>query len=123
MIEVPGSTQAHFRACAQGELKSAFLIGFLSICRHLHCEYRKFEGLGHDERLMYDLVKAGGNKGILNKCLSDKSFVEMGGVVSGVWSRDLRHKSGLSQKDTNRVLQTLERRKLIKSVNAVVVSQ
>eukprot|EP00053_Salpingoeca_punica_P007826 m.71120 g.71120 ORF g.71120 m.71120 type:complete len:302 (+) comp14346_c0_seq1:1631-2536(+) len=56
-----------------------------------------------EEALVYQIIDEAGNKGI--------------------WSRDVRHKSSLEQKTLNKILKTLEGRKLIKSVTSVVATK
>uniref|UniRef100_A0A0R3RIC3 DNA-directed RNA polymerase III subunit RPC6 n=1 Tax=Elaeophora elaphi TaxID=1147741 RepID=A0A0R3RIC3_9BILA len=53
----------------------------------------------HEEQLIYSLIEESGKKGI--------------------WIRDIRDRSGLSQTQMRKVLKVLEQRKLVKSIKAV----
>lgn len=55
-----------------------------------------------EEKVVYDIIKEAGNKGI--------------------WIRDIRQKSNLQHHQINKVLKSLEGKKLIKSVKSVAVS-
>lgn len=60
----------------------------------------KLAGMDVDERLIYQIIEAAGNKGI--------------------WLRDIRAKSNLEQKRVNSIIKKLRNTKLIKSVTSVV---
>jgi len=59
----------------------------------------KLRGLGAEERLVFAAIEKCGNVGI--------------------WTRDLRFKSGLQQNQFSKVLKTLETRRLVKAVKSV----
>mmetsp|Transcript_41328 Transcript_41328/g.67012 ORF Transcript_41328/g.67012 Transcript_41328/m.67012 type:complete len:290 (-) Transcript_41328:628-1497(-) len=59
----------------------------------------KFQGLGVEEMLIYQLIQGAGNMGI--------------------WTKDLRYRSNLQHTQVTKVLKTLETRKLIKAVKPV----
>eukprot|EP00033_Pygsuia_biforma_P001017 GCRY01001162.1.p1 GENE.GCRY01001162.1~~GCRY01001162.1.p1 ORF type:complete len:313 (+),score=67.80 GCRY01001162.1:270-1208(+) len=59
----------------------------------------KFGGLSAEDMLLYQLIEKSGNMGI--------------------WTRDLRHRSGLQQLQLNKALKILESRKLVKSIKSV----
>lgn len=61
----------------------------------------KLKGADVEESVVLDYIEATGNKGI--------------------WTRDLRNKSGLQQTTLNKVLKNLEGKKLIKAVSSVSV--
>eukprot|EP00501_MAST-03F_sp_TOSAG23-6_P001769 GSMAST32.ASY1.ANO1.1846.1 assembled CDS len=63
--------------------------------------YNKLRGLEEEEVMVFQIIKAAGNK--------------------GVWTRDLKYKTGLQQNKTKfaKVLKNLERKRLIKSCRTV----
>lgn len=62
-----------------------------------------FQGSDIEEKLVYQIIEKAGNKGI--------------------WIRDLRFSSNLSQTQVNKILKNLENKKLIKSVKSVAASK
>jgi DNA-directed RNA polymerase III subunit RPC6 len=63
----------------------------------------KTKGFEKEERLVYQIIEDAGNKGI--------------------WIRDIRIQSNLSQTQVNKVLKVLESKKLIKAVKSVQASK
>jgi DNA-directed RNA polymerase III subunit RPC6 len=57
----------------------------------------------NDERIIYNIIEAGGN--------------------TGIWIKDIRTKSNLVQTQLNKILKNLENRKLIKAVKSVNASK
>lgn len=55
--------------------------------------------MDNDERIIYNIIEAGGN--------------------TGIWVKDIRTKSNLVQSQLNKILKNLENRKLIKAVKSV----
>ncbi|XP_046545138.1 DNA-directed RNA polymerase III subunit RPC6-like [Haliotis rubra] len=61
------------------------------------------KGADHQEKLVYQIIKEAGNKGI--------------------WIRDIRYKSNLLMTQLNKILKNLESKKLIKAVKSVAASK
>eukprot|EP01116_Phalansterium_solitarium_P006091 TRINITY_DN18403_c0_g1_i1.p1 TRINITY_DN18403_c0_g1~~TRINITY_DN18403_c0_g1_i1.p1 ORF type:complete len:295 (+),score=77.39 TRINITY_DN18403_c0_g1_i1:118-1002(+) len=59
----------------------------------------KFKGLGTEEMLIYQLIDQSGN--------------------TGIWNRDLKHKSNLAPTQITKIVKALESRKLIKTVTSI----
>jgi DNA-directed RNA polymerase III subunit RPC6 len=59
----------------------------------------KFKGLTQEERLVYSLIEKEGNMGL--------------------WTRDMKFRSNLQQTTINKILKTLQNRKLIKAVKSI----
>lgn len=59
----------------------------------------KFKGLGPEDMLIYQVIKAAGNMGI--------------------WTRDMKQKTNLAQPKINKILKALEERALVKHVKSV----
>ncbi|KAG8179914.1 hypothetical protein JTE90_006277 [Oedothorax gibbosus] len=64
---------------------------------------KKCKGVDVEDKLIYQLIEKAGNKGI--------------------WIRDLRYASNIPQAQVNKILKSLESKKLIKSVNSVAASK
>lgn len=62
-------------------------------------EAQLFKGLSREDQVVYDVIKSSGNR--------------------GMWTKDLRERSELSQNQVTRSLQALEKKELIKSVRSV----
>lgn len=62
----------------------------------------KVKGADNEERIVYRIIEEAGNKGI--------------------WIRDIRFKSNLNMTQLNKVLKSLETKKIIKAVKSVAVS-
>lgn len=60
------------------------------------------QGGDNEERVVYSIIEEAGNKGI--------------------WIRDIRYKSNLMMTQLNKILKSLETKKLIKAVKSVSVS-
>lgn len=60
------------------------------------------KGADNEEKIVYNIIEEGGNKGI--------------------WIRDIRLKSNLNMTQLNKILKNLENKKLIKAVKSVNVS-
>lgn len=84
-------------------------IGKIEICKQgLQLLYRikhnnKAKGSDDEEKIVYSIIEKAGNKGI--------------------WIRDIRFQSNLSQTQLNKVLKNMESQKLIKSVKSVTASK
>ncbi|CAN0405047.1 DNA-directed RNA polymerase III subunit RPC6 [Lethenteron reissneri] len=63
----------------------------------------KVKGADNQEKLVYQIIEDAGNKGI--------------------WSRDIRYKSNLPLTEINKILKSLESKKLIKAVKSVAASK
>ncbi|XP_074655052.1 DNA-directed RNA polymerase III subunit RPC6-like [Tubulanus polymorphus] len=63
----------------------------------------KVKGSDHQEKLVYQIIEEAGNKGI--------------------WIRDIRYKSNLLLTQVNKILKSLESKKLIKAVKSVAASK
>lgn len=64
--------------------------------------HSNLKGVDNQEKLVYQVIESAGNKGI--------------------WTRDIRFKCNLMMTEVNRILKTLESKKLIKAVKSVAVS-
>jgi DNA-directed RNA polymerase III subunit RPC6 len=91
--------EAYNKLLKKGRLNLLHVDGVLHIQEVSKEVAAKFRGLGADDRMVYDLIEKSGNMGI--------------------WARELRQKSGLVQNQFNKVLKTLETRRMIKSVKSV----
>jgi len=65
-------------------------------------EPTQIQGADEEEKVVYDIIATAENKGI--------------------WIRDIRFKSNLTMPQLNKVLKTLEVKRLIKTVKSVAVS-
>eukprot|EP00047_Mylnosiga_fluctuans_P009349 m.10952 g.10952 ORF g.10952 m.10952 type:complete len:295 (+) comp2578_c0_seq2:58-942(+) len=63
----------------------------------------KFAGMSAEERLVYQIIQEAGNKGI--------------------WTRDIRFRTNLDVKLVNKILKTMESRKMVKAVTSVVAAK
>ncbi|XP_046849048.1 DNA-directed RNA polymerase III subunit RPC6-like isoform X1 [Xenia sp. Carnegie-2017] len=67
------------------------------------CYFRKVKGFDLEEKLVYQIIEEAANKGI--------------------WIRDIRYKSNLQLAQVNKILKTLESKKLIKAIKSVAASK
>ena len=105
--------------------------------------FRKVKGFDLEEKLVYQIIEEAGNKGRFDSILAPSHFFRVLRVPSpvfhpgfngalqckfrnmsaflGIWIRDIRYKSNLQLTQVNKILKTLESKKLIKAIKSVAV--
>lgn len=107
LVQRLGITLAELQSNANRLLKSGKL-DIVMRSKEMHfvvasAQTKRLAKFSVDERLIYQIIEAAGNKGI--------------------WLRDIRAKSNLEQKRVNSIIKKLRANKLIKSVTSVVASK
>jgi predicted transcriptional regulator len=82
---------------------------------------RKTKGGDAQEQLIYQIIEEAGNKG-LHKLLLQSHHKFIWNYFSGIWIREIRTKSNLSLTTVNKLVKSLETKKVIKAVKSVSVS-